>query len=46
MDDQIGVQAYSHRVQAANTLYGIRVGGPHLSKTRQESIGALGLPQI
>ncbi len=35
------VQAYSHRVQAANTLCGIRVGWPHLGLTHLGSTGTL-----
>ncbi len=46
MDDQIGVQAYSHRVQAANTLYGTRMGVEHRIQAHPGPTGTLGITQV
>ena len=46
MDHQIGVQAYSLRVQAANTLYGTRMGVENRIQAHPGPTGTLGNTQI
>ena len=46
MDDQFRVQAYSHRVQAANTLYGTGMSVEHRIQAHQGPTGTLAITDI